>query len=263
MSAAVPLRLPESVRTGALAEAADRFDVADPRDLERASLQRRYDRKFILRADRAASVLATVGDDYRVVLAGDERFARYDTMYFDTPSLRCYHDHRRGRRPRYKVRIRNYLDRALSMLEYKEKTGRGDTRKLRWRRPCLDATLSAADEARLREGAPGLFAEEALVPQARTVFYRLMIISKHSVERATLDFQLVFERGDARATLDALTVAEVKDCGRGAASPLVSALRGAQARVLPFSKYCVAIALLGHERANAFMPSLRAIEGGF
>ena len=262
MSAALPLRRPEHVRSGALAYAAARFDVADPRDLERASLQRRYDRKFILRADRAASVLAAVGDDYRVVLAGEERFALYDTMYFDTVSLRCYHDHRRGRRPRCKVRIRNYLDRDLSMLEYKEKTGRGDTRKLRWRRPTRDTALSSADEALLREASPGLFSEGALVPQARTVFYRLMLISKESVERATLDFQLVFEHGDSRASLDALTVAEVKDCGRGAASPLVSALRQAQARVLPFSKYCVAVALLGQERANAFRPSLRAIEGG-
>ncbi len=249
-------------RVAAAATAATAFAPAGADELERASLQRRFDRKYLLRADGAASLLHAIAGEYRVVLARRERFALYDTTYFDTPSLRCYHDHRRGRRPRAKVRVRNYIDRELSMLEFKQKTARGDTRKLRWERPALTSALTDEDVARLVAVCPDLFEEGPLVAQARTVFHRLMLLNTRTVERATLDFGLALERGDARCAVDALVVVEVKDAGRGAPSPLIAALRREDARMLPFSKYCMAIACLGHERANAFRPSLRALEGG-
>ncbi len=261
MSAAPFFLLERSPRTGPLAAVAQRMVPATAQELDRAALTRRYDRKFILGAGLAERVLSAITDDYRVVLAGDERFALYDTVYFDTPSLRSFHEHRRGRRPRFKLRIRNYLDRDLSMLEYKEKTARGDTRKLRWERASLDTTLGGEDLARLRKSVPSLFAEGDLVPAARTVFYRLMILNTASVERATLDFNLVLEHGGQQRTLDHIVVVEVKDLGRGASSPLVAALRAHHARANSFSKYCLAIAQLGNERTNTFRPSLRAIEG--
>jgi hypothetical protein len=251
-----------SPRAAAVASVAAGFDPATASELERVGLTRRFDRKFLLRVEDAAEVVAAAGRDYRVVLARGERFALYDTIYFDTPSLRFYHDHRRGRRPRAKLRVRNYVDRELSMLELKEKTSRGDTAKLRWERPSMSAELTGLDVERLRKARPGLFSEGALVEQARTVFYRLMLVNVASVERATLDFGLSLERGDERCALDGTVVVEVKDGGRGTQSPLVAALRQRGARALPFSKYCMAVALLGHERANAFRPALRAIEGG-
>lgn len=253
---------PADPRTGAVADLAATFAVASASDLGRAALERRFDRKFLLPAARALDVVAALANDYRVVLARDERLALYDTVYFDTANLRSYHDHRRGRRPRFKLRVRNYIDREISMLEYKEKTARGDTRKLRWRRPEMTAELTSADRALLLDGVPRLFAEGELVPQARTVFHRLMLVNARSVERATLDFQVTLERGEARRSVDSVVVVEVKDVGRGPASPLVSALRQHQARLQSFSKYCMAVALLGGERANTFRPSLRAIEGG-
>ncbi len=249
-------------RSGPVADLAATFAVASASDLGRAALERRFDRKFLLPAGQAIDVVAALADDYRVVLAREERLALYDTVYFDTPGLRSYHDHRRGRRPRFKLRVRNYVDRELSMLEYKEKTPRGDTRKLRWKRPEMTPSLTSADRALLVEAVPGLFAEGELIPQARTVFYRLMLVNARSVERATLDFQVTLERGGARRAVDSVVVVEVKDVGRGPSSPLVTALRQHQARLLSFSKYCIAVALLGGERCNAFRPSLRAIEGG-
>ena len=251
-----------SPRVAAVAGAAAGFTPATKQELERAALTRRFDRKFLLDLAEAASVVSAAGRDYHVVLANGERFALYDTIYFDTPSLRFYHDHRRGRRPRVKLRIRNYVDRGLSMLELKVKNARGETQKDRWERPEMTSDLSETDVAHLREARPGLFSEGELVAAARTVFYRLMLINASSVERATLDFGLSLSRGGDHCALDGTVVVEVKDGGRGARSPLVSALRQYGARALPFSKYCMAVALLGHERANAFRPALRAIEGG-
>ena len=249
-------------RSGPVADLAATFAVASATELERAALERRYDRKFLLPASQALAVVGALVGGYRVVLARQERLALYDTVYFDTPSLRSYHDHRRGRRPRFKLRVRNYVDRELSMLEYKEKTARGDTRKMRWKRPEITTELTSADRALLLGAVPRIYSDGELVPQARTIFYRLMLVNASSVERATLDFHVTFERADARRVVDSMVVVEVKDVGRGPASPLVCALRQHQARLLSFSKYCMAIALLGDEPANAFRPSLRAIEMG-
>jgi hypothetical protein len=262
VSAALRLPLQRQPRVGALAEVTETFVPASKGELERAALTRRFDRKFLLRAEHAEEVLAGLGDGYHVVLAGDERFALYDTVYFDTPTLRSYHDHRRGRRPRFKLRIRNYLDRDLSMLEYKEKTARGDTRKLRWKRDEPTSELNADDLAKLHREVPQLFSEGPLHAHARTLFYRLMLINTRTIERATLDFNLTFELGHASRTLGSVVVVEVKDGGRGTASPLVLALRQGHARKGSFSKYCMAVALLGNERANTFRPALRVIEGG-
>ncbi len=193
---------PLSPRRGDLAEAVEGFEPAEPADLERVSLQRRYDRKFLVPAEQLGAALRSLRDDYRVVLAGGERFAHYDTFYFDTPTLRFYHDHRRRRAPRFKVRIRNYADRGLSVLEFKEKTSRGDTHKRRWERPDISTSLTDLDRERLAEASPRVFAEGDLVPVARTVFYRLMLVSKRSVERATLDFHLTLERDEHSRTLE-------------------------------------------------------------
>lgn len=255
------LKIPPQPRVAQVACAAAALKIANPEELDRASLQRRYDRKYVLRASHVADVVSEVSESYRVVLARDERFALYDTVYFDTPALDFYHAHRRGQSPRFKLRIRNYLDRSLSMLEYKEKTPRGDTRKLRWQRPSLNTELSAQDREHFSRALPKAHQHSELVAQARTVFYRLMLLGTRSVERATLDFNLVFERGTSRRAVDDFVVVEVKDNGRGGASPLVSSLRQHQARVMSFSKYCVAVAIHGGERDNAFRPSLRAIEG--
>ncbi len=247
-------------RVAAVIAAAAHFEVADSAALERMALQRRFDRKFLLGAEHAPAVVGALDRDYHVVLARDERLALYDTMYFDTPSLRCYHDHRRGRRPRFKVRIRNYLDRELSMLEFKEKTAQGDTHKARWKRETMCTELTPGDLAHLAEARPGIFSEGGLVPQARTVFRRLMLLNTRSVERATLDFDLSVGRGSEPVSLAGVVVVEVKDVGRGTSSPLIAALRRYNARALPFSKYCVAIASVGNERSNSFLPSLRYLE---
>ncbi len=237
----------------------DALAPATAEELQRMALQRRFDRKFLVPASRVADVLRDAGDGYHVVLAGSARFALYETTYFDTPDLGGYHAHRRARRPRFKIRIRNYVDRDLSMLEFKEKTGRGDTRKLRWERPEATQALTPEDLEHLRGAvSPGLDVD-ALLPQARTLFYRLMLVNTDRVERATLDFGLTLTFGDARRVVADLVVVEVKDGGRGTASPLVAALRHHGARTLAFSKYCMAVAMLSHERANEFLPSMRAV----
>lgn len=269
MSAAPRIELPprtiELLQSNAissrLVDAAAQIEVATPEDLQRASLQRRFDRKFLLPMEAAAPLLELVADDYRVVLAGEARFAKYDTMYFDTPNLRFYHDHRRRRRPRVKVRVRHYVDRGFSMLEVKQKTVKGDTVKHRWERASNELALTEQEQSLLATTVPYIASCGPLVPQARTVFSRLMLIGTSSIERATLDFALQLEHGPRARPVNFIVV-EVKDTGRGAQSPLVLALRAAHARQRSFSKYSVAVASLSNERTTSLRPLVALVDRG-
>jgi len=108
-----------------------RFAIAPPSLIEARSLQRRVDRKYLLAASAITSLLARLQQSHCVVRANEHGWARYDSLYFDTPDRDLYHAHRCGRRPRYKVRIRHHVDRALSFLEVKRKDRSGRTTKHR------------------------------------------------------------------------------------------------------------------------------------
>jgi hypothetical protein len=248
--------LPESLRVAAHA-----LRVADQGELERSALQRRFDRKYLLPLDAAPALLDAVAGDYRVVLAEQARFALYDTQYFDTDDLRCFHDHRRRRVPRSKVRVRHYVDRGFSVFEIKTRTARGDTKKSRWDRDGTSLAMTDAEQALVARAARSLTGRGPLVPQARTVFRRLMLVSARSVERATLDFDLVLSRRE-RSHVVPFVVVEVKDTGRGGPSPLVLALRAAGARLRSFSKYSVTVAALSDERITTLKPLVSALSRG-
>jgi len=87
-----------------------------PEDLQKRSLQRRVDTKFLCAATALNDLVPALGGDYGLLLACGEPLARYRTLYFDSPDRRFYHQHRRGRRDRFKVRSRHYLDRTVSKL---------------------------------------------------------------------------------------------------------------------------------------------------
>ncbi|MFT4212270.1 MAG: polyphosphate polymerase domain-containing protein [Microbacterium sp.] len=95
-----------------------------------AELQVRVDRKYILAVDRLPRVLAGLaGTRARVLEIDGERALRYASLYFDTPGLDSYLGAARGRRRRFKVRARTYLDSGGSFLEVKTRGGRSATVK--------------------------------------------------------------------------------------------------------------------------------------
>ena len=80
----------------------------------------------------------------RVDLDG-ERSLRYASQYFDTPRLDSYFGAVHGRRRRFKVRARSYLDSGGAFLEVKTRGARSATVKERVP-VSLDATADALDD---------------------------------------------------------------------------------------------------------------------
>lgn len=127
---------PISVRA-ALAEATALHGIAElpPIGLDeltaRASLMTRTDRKYLVPIASAHRLLHALDGDVRVLEIGGARTFGYRSTYYDTADLVSYRTAATGRRRRFKVRCRDYLDTGASFLEVKTLTGRGQSAKVR------------------------------------------------------------------------------------------------------------------------------------
>ena len=115
-----------------LAELASRVaPISLAETTDQAALQTRIDKKYLLPIGLLGHVLDDLGAGLRALEIDGLRVFGYESVYFDTPRLQFYRDHVQGRRLRHKVRTRRYVDSDLTMLEVKEKGGRGETVKHR------------------------------------------------------------------------------------------------------------------------------------
>ncbi len=240
--------------------AAELIPSADPALLEgRANLDR-VDRKLVLTRPALCALLDSLGHVYSAIPANGRHAATYETTYFDTPDLRCFHDHRRGKARRFKVRVRDHVERELTFLEVKERTPAGRTRKRRLSRPFRSVVdlASPEDRAFVADAAP--FDPSELSASVRVRCRRLTLVRPGSFERLTIDWDLSFEdpvRGE-RVLADGLVIAELKS-NATSPSPAIPMLRGAGAYELSISKYCVGACLLSRVPSAPFANVLRAV----
>ena len=239
-------------------EIIDRFERVAPDLLARRSLLHRTDSKFIVSAPDLKPLLTQIADHYAILTANGEAVMTYQTLYYDTADLQCFHDHRRGRRVRHKVRVRHYPDRGLSYLEVKTK--RSDRRTVKYRRAKTygNNELTSDDRRFIKEHCDVPVA--ALEPQVWTNFGRLTLVGIDTNERVTIDIDLQF-RGRGAADLGAAAIVEVKQSPFCMRTPIMQTLRRRGIRPASASKYCAATALTRTDvRQNRLLPSLRAMQ---
>lgn len=235
-----------------------RFPAAPPDLIVRRELRRRTDSKFVLTPASAAELLLAITGDYTVLGAGDELVAAYRTLYFDTPELEFFHEQRRGRRVRHKVRVRHYPDRRLTLLEVKARRSEIETTKFWRKRAYGDNALDSADQAfvDLHTGI-----HRTVFPQVWTDFRRVTLLGIRANERVTIDLDL--RMGPHGRSFPAVAIVEVKQWPYCRGTPVMSAMRAAGWRPGWASKYCSAIALTHPElHPNALLPGLRDLERG-
>ena len=234
------------------------FRDASPKLLDTRTLQQRVDRKYLLPKRVLEPLLARLSGEYQVIRSAGQLAAAYSTQYFDTPERQMYHDHRRGRRPRYKVRLRHHLDRRLNFLEVKRRGSDERTTKTRLDRPFGDSTLDEKALAFVEQHCP--VRADALIPLLSVAYYRITLVGEHVNERITFDLALEL-RDDHRCDhWPHVVVVEIKQARYTNDSPAVRALRGLHVRGRSVSKYCLATAMLAAVRCNRFRPTLRAME---
>ena len=218
-------------------ERLDSFIPVAPEVAEHRNLLRRTDTKFVITPGQVPSLLGALKRHYGILKAGGASLATYETLYFDTPGLRCYHDHRRGRRARHKVRIRHYPDRALSYLEVKTKINASVTLKRRKSKNYRDTSMSPEDWAFV--GANTNLATDFLSPSLWIGFRRITLVGLEVKERITVDLDVVFRSSDEEYRLPGIVVVEIKQQPYSARTSSMLALRSAGIRRTSISKYCV------------------------
>lgn len=225
--------------------------------MEVAGLQTRMEKKYLLTPEEFVALSGEL-EDLRVLQIDGRRLFGYESAYFDSPDLQLFRAHRQGRRQRYKVRTRTYLDSGESLFEVKLKGGRGQTVKLR-------LPYEYEDRDRVT-GVAQDFLEDALLDnyQVRppelaqslvTRYSRATFVDVVDGARLTCDIDLACTAdGDTQPGPDLILV-ESKSTGTGRADAVLARLG---IRPVSVSKYCIGIALTNPELpANKWNRMLR------
>lgn len=245
--------LPATEAVRAINEAAHQADPISLAELnERSSLLTRFDRSYLVPAPTFLRVVGRLTDGrhpggaFRALAIDGRRSFRYHSVYYDTPGLRSFHDHRQGRRLRFKIRERVYEDSGERQFEIKLKGARGDTVKHRCPLTGTDTPLDTTQRAFLADTlrrAYAIDAPSALGPSLSTDYLRTTFVADG--QRITCDAGLVCVdlrlKHMVRAN-NGLVLVETKS-----AEHLTEADRLLHAhRVRPavFTKYCGAFAVL-------------------
>jgi len=232
--------------------------ISLPELVERASLQTRIDRKYVVPVTGVGHLLTMLAaDGARVLEIEGERDFAYESLYFDTPDLSSFRLAATGRRRRFKIRSRSYLDTGSSFLEVKTRGARSSTVKERHELDPDDAhVLTVAgrryvgevlDDAGIRSVDP-----DELQPVLTTRYSRATLFIPASESRATIDTRLVWELAEPPGRVDggrlerpAIAVIETKSGHR--ASSVDRALWSLGHRPSSISKYATGMAALRPE----------------
>jgi hypothetical protein len=228
-----------SGRAQRVADVASEFPAATLEMLMARRLLRRTDTKFVATTDQLISVLSRIGPDYLLVPGADHCWSRYETVYFDTEDLTCFYQHRRGRRPRHKIRLRRYLDRDEVYFEIKTKAQNENTNKVRLRQPLGQRKLSA--EAKQMIALHTALAPASLHPSVMMTFDRITLLGRATEERLTIDHNVQFD--GSSALFEDVSIIEVKQSSLQRTTPIMRALSEHGVRSRPASKYCLALAI--------------------
>ncbi|MEV0638475.1 VTC domain-containing protein [Streptomyces sp. NPDC050619] len=237
----------------------------------RAELLARHDNSYLVPVtvfeDFAARLTdprrpAGVGGPFRALSIDGLRRFRYHSVYYDTPGLRTFHDHRQGRRLRFRVRERVYEDSGERQFEIKLKSGRGETVKYRQRMAGSDHPLDGPRREFLADvlrRSYGIEAPHGLVPALVTDYRRVTFVADG--QRVTCDAGLVVREpatGREAFADGGLVMVETKT--KGHLTEADRMLNRYGLRPADFTKYSAGTAALRPELgANLWVRAVRAV----
>lgn len=226
----------------------------------------RVDNKYIVQWSTFQQFLEKVQHDFCALEIRGRRQFSYASCYYDD-QYACYHEHHQGKRLRFKVRTREYVDTGAKYFEIKFKGRRGITEK--YRSECasiLSPRLSGSHLKMLRELYEARFGKPMnydLSPTLLVEYQRCTLVANKGGERVTIDYGLTFSdvgtAAEAVSTSNNFLIIETKSSlGRGHADLVLKEFGVRTASGC--SKYCLGVNLTGAvTKCNTFLPTLRRI----
>jgi hypothetical protein len=235
-----------------------RFEPISLAEMDSVRLMNRIDTKFMVSIAQLESLLQQLGSNYRVLEVEGVRLNRYQTLYFDTADFSCYRQHHNGKRNRFKIRKREYVESNISYLEYKEKTNKGRTIKSRIKLGSIAELIDEKENAFIDERT---HEHREYEPKLWNNFGRATLVDITAGERLTIDTDITFHIGNRSAAIPELVIIEVKRDEQSGASEVLRQLKHQLVRPESMSKYCLGVALLYPEmKSNNFKQKLLKIE---
>ncbi len=241
------------------------FDQFAPISLEdtnkSAKMLKRFDNKYVVDRDQFEEFLSLTLEDFKVLEIKKTRQFSYTSCYYDG-DYRCYFDHLQGKRRRFKVRTREYVDSGLMFFEVKLKGLRGQTDKHRISTGKFSAETIVGEELKLLTAA---YEENYKVDYAYNLKPALIVDYRRCtlVVRVTIDFSLAFtpfKADEEKIQIgENFIIIETKSSnGKGLADEVMKRMGIRQASKC--SKYCLGVNLLGEVRqTNSFLPMVKRI----
>jgi hypothetical protein len=223
-----------------------------------AALLARQDRKYIVPPAALDELVAGLARHARALEIDGSRTFRYESVYFDTPSLDAYRAAAHGRPRRFKVRTRSYLDSDVCLLEVKTRARNGMT--LKHRHP-----YSMEDRDRLTgqglvflsrfHGVADVTAE--LRPVLTTAYRRTTLFDSASDSRITIDTDLVCSTPEG-STVGLSDVALVETKSAHGPTAVDRRLWASRIRPVRVSKYATGLAAIRDDLpSNRWRPVLQ------
>ena len=236
-------------------EAILQYDPISLGEMDAVQLMNRTDTKFVFHTSILGELLDMSWEQYRVLQIDEIRTFQYNSLYYDTENLNLYLAHHNGKRPRFKVRFREYVETGTVFLEVKRKTNRERTRKCRIEVEKTEMELSDRSIEYIEEQAP--LQASLLIPALWTIFRRITLVGRNNPERITIDHDLSFRHGDLEKQLPFLTICEVKRDSFAGSTDFMKNLGELSIHPGNSSKYCLGTVLLkDHVKYNRFKPNI-------
>lgn len=242
----------------------DRMESIRLDEMDSIKLMNRIDTKYLTDETVLEKLLGMAAvRGYRVLNTEGGRVNPYDSVYYDTDSLKMYTDHHNRRLVRQKVRTRVYVASGSAFLEIKRKNNKGRTKKKRMPIPLqemMDFSGDAAAAAYLAEKSD--YTAGMLKPRLETNFKRITLVNRARTERITIDTSLHFVNHDTglEADLGPAVIIELKQDGH-AYSEMKGILLDCRVKPMRISKYCIGTTLTNPgAKSNRFKVKARTIE---
>lgn len=231
-----------------------------------AQMLSRIDNKYVVSFDQFRSFLGTIKKDYAVLEIDGRRQFSYDSCYYDD-AFACYYDHHQGRRRRFKVRTREYVDTGGVYFEVKLKGLRGLTDK---HRTGCDRLVSPRIEGAYLEMLNNVHRKNYrrdmlydLRPALMVGYKRCTLVALKGGERVTIDYSLSFSKPgpdgpDIRIGNNFIIIETKSGDGKGIADTVLRSQKIRKASKC--SKYCIGVNLTGSvTKNNYFLPTIKHI----
>jgi VTC domain len=225
--------------------------------MDGVQLMNRTDTKFMFHRNDLLNILPDIMDTYKALEVEGTKESRYETLYYDTPDFWHYTQHQNGKRHRYKIRKRSYVESSIAFLEVKEKNNKGRTAKSRIKIEEIFPLIDKKGQEFIDRKAEGVADLESKIWNSYT---RTTLVDTVAGERVTLDTDLSFYYGEKRLDLPNFVIAEVKQDGENRHSRFIKHMKSRLMRPDGISKYCLGVAMLYPElKSNNFKEKILRI----